>query len=171
MLFKVQTAYTSLALQTMHCKSNEEDAQNPSSSLQSQVECTCSIYLTRKENYFCNHSLKLKKKKDFNLLIFLWPEHAPRRKDCQRMGRHGVLWSYGITSHCVRAGGITAGPGFLRHLQMATDMPCSPAASRPPLLCPQLVSSLYSPPHVESQTKRNALFVFWRCRGRNHFVV
>lgn len=90
------------------------------------------------------------------------------------MGRHGVLSSYGITSHCVRAGGITAGPGFLRHLQMATDMPCSLAASRPSLLCPQLASSLYSPPHVESQTKSKCtvhILTMRRCRGSNHFVV
>lgn len=37
MLFKVQTAYTSLALQTMHCKNKEEDILKLLSSLQSQV--------------------------------------------------------------------------------------------------------------------------------------
>ena len=75
-------------------------------------------------------------------------------------GGGGVLLCHGVTSHAVHAGGIAAGTGFLyKTLQMGTDMLRCPAPSTLPSSHPaRVLPSLTTP--IESQTKRNALFVF-----------
>lgn len=129
MLFKVQTAYTSLVLQTMHCKSKEEDITwicYPPSNRRS-IECTCSIYLTTDENYFCNHSLK---KRILSSWYFYDLSMLPRGL---RVGWHGVLLCCGGWLVC--AGGIAAQPGFLSNCfpdgHRHVTLPCS--------LCPSLL--------------------------------
>lgn len=138
MLFKVQTAYTSLVLQTMHCKSKEEDITwicYPPSNRRS-IECTCSIYLTTDENYFCNHSLKKKKKR---VLISWYFYDLSMLPGGLRVGWHGVSLCCGGWLVC--AGGIAARAwaSCLTAFQMGTDMSCCPAVSAPPLHLPARV--------------------------------
>lgn len=84
-----------------------------------------------------------------------------QRKDWLRVGWHGVLLCHGVTSHSVHAGGIAAGPGFLSNTSRWAQTCHAALQPLPSPLHTQLVSSPYSLPHVESQTKRNALFIFW----------
>lgn len=69
----------------------------------------------------------------------------------------------GVTSHAVHISGTAAETGFFCNTsKMGTDMSCCPAPPCPPLLTLSSCPSLIHHPHIESQTKRNALLVFLR---------
>lgn len=77
----------------------------------------------------------------------------------------GLAWRGGalchvVTSHAVHAGGVAAGTGFLYNTSRWAQTCRAALHPLPSLLHTQLVSSPHSPPHIESQTKRNALFVY-----------
>lgn len=161
MLFKVQSAYTSLALQTMHCKSKcggggrTQQVCSPPSNRRS-IECTCSIYLTKKI-HFCNHSLK-----SLNL-IFLWPEHAPR-------GWGGLKAA--PMSSSVHAGGVTAGLVCFCNtlwLEQACRAALPPlTSSRPACVLPSLTAPSWEP-NKEKCTVR--ILMKRSDRGSNHFIL
>lgn len=145
----------------MHCKSKEEE--NPESVILLPIAGQYNAHVA-----FTWHKMRITfviiVKKKRILMIFLWPEHAPRGVAGRGWGwrrRRGLASCHGVTGHAVHAGGIAAGTGSLYNSSRWAQTCRAALHPLPSPLHTQLVSSPHSLPHVESQTKRNALFVFW----------